>query len=381
MHMMEGLVEEYPVGIKEEEEAEHLKKEADPEGVHVKEEEEEEAEPSQIKDEEEDLGISYEDEQLESFKKIHKGLEPSRNRLCSQNPAKAEKMKQDGGGDEDSGSSQGSRSNKHRIMAAVRVRWSQSTEERLVELWKAHPSLFDVASKSYHDRRKREKSWEAIAVQLQLPANEVKTRVASLRTQYGKLLKPKPSGSGHKPLTPKQKWILRHLDFLKGHVIHRHTESTLRPAVELDDTFEGEEDSSVLETEAEVEEEESSSPSTCQLVRKQVATKKKPESAQSLEMAKLSLLQQIQRTLASNEDSNELFGQQVASELRNIRDGAVQLRLKRNIMNMIYDALEADRTGPSQYATQLSSPSLYPCQNYPLPSSQPMSFTSMMHHD
>lgn len=67
-----------------------------------------------------------------------------------------------------------------------------------------------------------------VYVAVTFAVNEVKTRVASLRTQYGKLIKPKASGSGQKPLTPKQQWILQHLDFLRAHVTHRHTESTLR---------------------------------------------------------------------------------------------------------------------------------------------------------
>jgi len=41
---------------------------------------------------------------------------------------------------------------------------------------------------------------------------EVKMRAIALRTQYSKLLKAKPSGSGEKPLTSKQKWLL----FLKN---------------------------------------------------------------------------------------------------------------------------------------------------------------------
>lgn len=56
---------------------------------------------------------------------------------------------------------------------------------------------------------------------------EVKTRVASMRTQFGKLLKPKASGSGQKSTTPKQMWLMKQLDFLKSHVVPRHTESTL----------------------------------------------------------------------------------------------------------------------------------------------------------
>ncbi|KAL1260088.1 hypothetical protein QQF64_007915 [Cirrhinus molitorella] len=114
-------------------------------------------------------------------------------------------------------------------MATRHVVWNEVMEAKLVELWQQHTSLFDVSSSTYHDRNAREKGWDKIATELQLPVNEVKTRVASLRTQYGKLIKPKPSGSGQKPLTFKQNWILRHLNFLKAHVMHRPTESTLRP--------------------------------------------------------------------------------------------------------------------------------------------------------
>ncbi len=37
---------------------------------------------------------------------------------------------------------------------------------------------------------------------------DVKMRATTLRTQFTKLLKPKPSGSGEKGLTQKQRWLL-----------------------------------------------------------------------------------------------------------------------------------------------------------------------------
>ncbi|KAK7881454.1 hypothetical protein WMY93_029863 [Mugilogobius chulae] len=95
-------------------------------------------------------------------------------------------------------------------MAAQRVVWTPALEGQLVELWQAHPSLYYVALENYHDRNIREKSWTQIAAELQLPVEEVKKRIASLRTQYGKLLKPKAGGSGQKPPTPKQ---ICHLKF------------------------------------------------------------------------------------------------------------------------------------------------------------------------
>lgn len=68
-------------------------------------------------------------------------------------------------------------------------------------------------------------------------------------------------------------------------------------------------------------------------------------------MAKPSLLQLVQDTLAgSSANSEELFGQQVALELRNIKDRAVKLRLKRAIMNISYDTQEAKQGSHAQIA-------------------------------
>lgn len=60
-----------------------------------------------------------------------------------------------------------------------------------------------------------------------LSVDEVKTRTASLRTQYSRLLKPKPGGTGTKPLTARQKWLLIVMDFIKRHIVHRLCDSTV----------------------------------------------------------------------------------------------------------------------------------------------------------
>lgn len=134
------------------------------------------------------------------------------------------------------------------------------------------------------------------------------------------------------------------------------------------------------------------SESTGRLVKRPRVQKHAPKSTEhSIEMTKLSLLQQVQQTLsASNADSEELFGQQVASELRNIKDRALQLRLKRNIMNMIYDTQEAEQGGHhSQFAGSQVRPPWYPTQPHQVqpppdcqaPSTQPMSFLKMLNSE
>ncbi|CAM4674260.1 unnamed protein product [Leuciscus chuanchicus] len=104
-------------------------------------------------------------------------------------------------------------------------------EERMLEMWQQYECLFNVSSKEYHNRSDKEKSWGEIASDLNVPVEEVKTRATTLRTQYTKLLKPKPSGSVEKGLTHKQAWLLRNLEFLKKHVAQRPSETSLDQSV------------------------------------------------------------------------------------------------------------------------------------------------------
>lgn len=67
----------------------------------------------------------------------------------------------------------------------------------------------------------------SISVCCAFSVEELKTRVTTLRTQFTKLLKPKPSGSGEKGLTEKQRWLLTNLDFLKKHVAQRPSETSV----------------------------------------------------------------------------------------------------------------------------------------------------------
>jgi hypothetical protein len=58
--------------------------------------------------------------------------------------------------------------------------------------------------------------------------DQVRKRIKSLRTQFGKLRKQKPSGTNTKPLTTKNKWILERFQFLAPHMGVRPTTSNLK---------------------------------------------------------------------------------------------------------------------------------------------------------
>ncbi|KAL2092942.1 hypothetical protein ACEWY4_010254 [Coilia grayii] len=50
-----------------------------------------------------------------------------------------------------------------------RARWTHELETRFVEMWQQYPSLYDVSAREYHDRAKKEKCWQDIALALGLP--------------------------------------------------------------------------------------------------------------------------------------------------------------------------------------------------------------------
>ncbi len=60
-----------------------------------------------------------------------------------------------------------------------------------------------------------------------ISVSEVKKQITLLRTQYSRLLKPKPSGSGDATATAKQIWLLKNMEFLKKHMMPRHTETSV----------------------------------------------------------------------------------------------------------------------------------------------------------
>uniref|UniRef100_H3D8E7 MADF domain-containing protein n=2 Tax=Tetraodon nigroviridis TaxID=99883 RepID=H3D8E7_TETNG len=106
-----------------------------------------------------------------------------------------------------------------------RSSWTEETLETLVELWREHPCLYDVSHELYQNRDRKEECWREVAAFLQKPVEDVKTRALSLRTQYSRLVRPKPGGHGNKVLTTKQRWILGAMEFIRPHIVHRPSET------------------------------------------------------------------------------------------------------------------------------------------------------------
>ncbi len=54
-------------------------------------------------------------------------------------------------------------------METYTTKWSSAMEEKLINLWQEHECLYNVNDNSYHNRTDKEKSWAAIATELNQP--------------------------------------------------------------------------------------------------------------------------------------------------------------------------------------------------------------------
>lgn len=89
--------------------------------------------------------------------------------------------------------------------------------------------------------------------------------------------------------------------------------------------------------------------------------KKRKSDIDTFEQQKLDLLQQMSASVLAPPDEYHSFGSQVAVELRLIKNTSIQTKVKRQIMNALYDAQEADQCS-SLHMPAATYPPLTPAQ-------------------
>ncbi|KAI7802736.1 uncharacterized protein LOC130562529 isoform X2 [Triplophysa rosa] len=247
-------------------------------------------------------------------------------------------------------------------------RWDRVVEEKFVELWQQYSCLYDISSRDYHDKEIKDESWRTIAEAVQQPVVKVQTKASSLRTQYGKVLRIKQNGCSDKELTSRQKWLLKKLKFLQPFVIHRVSQITL-DEFENDITDDDEEDQEIEEDVSESSTSHHTSrpstpiptPEASSSNYRQVTVnyperpnnrkaKKKPreKSVDQIEMEKVKILKTMSETLLdASQDVDQTFAKQVVSEMKLIKDPLTKMRLRRNILMMLYDAHENEVSSAS----------------------------------
>lgn len=97
--------------------------------------------------------------------------------------------------------------------------------------------------------------------------------------------------------------------------------------------------------------------------------KRKGKSEKDIELMKLAFLKQMAARIDADPtpDAFTAFGNQVAAELRQIEDPSYLTRLKRNIMNMIYDTQDTERSGSSSRAPPPAPHTCQPISSSPSP--------------
>ncbi|XP_052001269.1 uncharacterized protein LOC127656829 [Xyrauchen texanus] len=235
--------------------------------------------------------------------------------------------------------------------------WTVHMEERLIALWSHYAYLYDISDMLYHDRPLKEKKWLEIAAELNIPVEDVKQRAGSLRTQYSRLLKPRPSGSGGKPLTSKQRWLLDNLEFLRRHYTPMLSKSSLNLTPEQPDVGQKPSDVDVCQEFAyevgsfsdtsENIPDSKSVPRQTTPHRKPHQGKKRTVSNLDTEVEAIAVFREMSATvMAGFNQGNDLeatFAQQIASDLREIQSPALRKMAKRQIQMLVYEYQDKDQ--------------------------------------
>ncbi|XP_029953718.1 uncharacterized protein LOC115393067 [Salarias fasciatus] len=269
--------------------------------------------------------------------------------------------------DHDSGASRSSFAENSLI---TRKRWTVGKENKLLELWEQHECLYNLSSDKFHNKIERERKWVEIASVLELPVEEVKTRATSLRTQYARLVKPGGSSRDKQSMTERQRKILSSCEFLKKHIIHRSSDSTMEESTQEGfimrlDGSDGEPETPVLPPQDPEDGRASPSLTECSSVSLPPPRlhKKRPRGlgSEDMEQQKVALLQHVLEVIQEtarepDRDCEDSFGVTVAMELKRIRSVALRTRVKRQIMSVLYDALDSEQAVEDPYQDQRGFP-------------------------
>ncbi|XP_044221477.1 uncharacterized protein LOC122992020 [Thunnus albacares] len=239
--------------------------------------------------------------------------------------------------------------------------WGPTMDNMLIDFWRKHECLFNSSLESYYDKHLKTKLWTEFAVSIGKPVSDVERRSRSLRTQYGRVL-----WHPERVNTFQQRMLREKLDFLRPYIVRRRGDSF------LEDKFDDrEEDDDELETEGSVDQEMGStfgSPLDADVTGRDpddelqfVASPSNsaplhcPNSQpQVTEVMSLSCDRhndegspdQPDHTAAPNTTSKydilSQFAEVMLADMRQIKDPMVLMRLRRDITDLVFKAVEED---------------------------------------
>jgi hypothetical protein len=92
----------------------------------------------------------------------------------------------------------------------ARLKLSHQEEIDVADWYRDHPEFWKKSDSLYKDSSRKARMLDELATSLQTECTgeQLAVWLKSMRSRYGRLIKPGPSGSGKPFLTDKEKWIL-----------------------------------------------------------------------------------------------------------------------------------------------------------------------------
>nr|CAH7754403.1 unnamed protein product [Callosobruchus chinensis] len=236
--------------------------------------------------------------------------------------------------------------------ADSRFQFNHEHTEMMIELYKSHPELYDPFDPLYHHRKRKLECWREIAYKVSVrfnispSAEDVKQKFRSLRTQYTCELKKERmnNGKGLNGRTFKSNWWCFNLLSFLSEINTRQEKIVSRFGLsstvsEQNRAMDAAESSGVMSAESHAEDvlDINDVDFSC--------TPSLQESSDELEYHDDQSRDPTSTKKPQNTDSPDddirVFAQYVEAELRKIKVTKIT-KLKRNIINLIYDALDED---------------------------------------
>lgn len=261
-----------------------------------------------------------------------------------------------------------------KVMESKRyILWTLDLEQKLLTLWRSRRCLFDP--NSFDTKYEKQEALVELAAELCVTEEDLLKHMTSLRTQYSRCMRIGSAAAR----TPRQKWLVRELGFLKPYIKTRvrpltgrrathhyrqHTSRQVSYATHekfVDESLTGDVDSPAVV----VDDVETTSPSIDLELVAADETLEVDDDGQSALVTDDGVIewqdvvaQETTSTAADGRrlergdadvDGDAVFGQLVVCELRHVTDPATKLVLRHNILTMIYEArlgcLQGTRSG------------------------------------
>ncbi|KPI97706.1 hypothetical protein RR46_07453 [Papilio xuthus] len=224
----------------------------------------------------------------------------------------------------------------------MNMEWTKAETIKFINLLKGFPCLWNSQNKDFKNRQKRREALDYIAQESNTDTRAVKKKMVSLRTQYNReinKIRTKTHAGYEQPTSSWYAYDLLH--FLKDN-------SSPKPAK---DSF------TITFTPNKKEEygdpyDSGSNQSPTNTQQSQLSRRSKMRNSVN-QMKTLNLLNHASNAIINRQKKDEfsIFGEAVASELRDIKSRKEVIELKKNIMDMIYitkmNILDTEKSTPT----------------------------------